>query len=129
MGIIGIHHVQINSSDVERSRSFYEKVMGGRIVCRIMEKDGSALKGYMIQIAEKCILEIQPPRFRETGTVSAWKALALETDDIYTIIKRTKENGGICETEPLQKQEDKLKYLYAVIKGPDNEQLELVQWL
>lgn len=125
--VLGVSHMQLNSSDVERSRAFYEQAFGGRVKNPIMTKDGSAVKGYMVELAPGSVLEIQPPRFPLTGKKSAWNTIAIETDDMEGAIDRIVAAGGIREVGPLKGQMGTIAIRNAVMIGPDDEHIELIE--
>ncbi|MCD8106134.1 MAG: VOC family protein [Lachnospiraceae bacterium] len=126
--ILGVSHMQLNSLDVNRSRAFYEAAFDGKVVASIMEKDDPAKeKGYMVEIAPGSILEIQPPRFPLTGKNSAWNTIAIETDDIDAACEKIVAAGGIREVGPMKGSMGTVNILNAVVIGPDQEHVELIQ--
>lgn len=127
MNIYSVNHVQLNSTDVERSRTFYEKAFGGKVVTTIMEKDGSAVKGYMVELAAGSVLEIQPPRFPLTGKSSAWNTIAIEADDINAALAQIEAAGGVREVGPMESDMGGTAILNAVVIGPGGEHIELIQ--
>lgn len=127
MNIYSVNHVQLNSTDVERSRTFYEKAFGGQVVTTIMEKDGSAVKGYMVELAAGSVLEIQPPRFPLTGKSSAWNTIAIETDDINAALAQIEAADGVREVGPMESDMGGTAILNAVVIGPGGEHIELIQ--
>ncbi|MGM9594231.1 MAG: VOC family protein [Candidatus Onthomonas sp.] len=127
MNIKGVNHVQLNCTDVERSRAFYEKAFDGKVLNKIMTKDGSALKGYMVEIAPGSVLELQPPRFPLTGKTSGWNTIAIETDDIDAAVEKIVAAGGIREVGPMKGAMGTVPILNAVMIGPENEHIELIQ--
>lgn len=126
MKITQINHVQLNSSDVERSRTFYENAFQGKVITPIMTKEGETVKGYMVEIAPGTVFEIQPPRFGLTGVKSAWASIVLETDDVNAACTEIIKAGGRCEILSPANEEH---YISAVVTGPDAERIELVQRL
>jgi len=125
--IIGTSHVQLNSLDVEKSRAFYEAAFGGAVISPIMDKDGKTFKGYLFQIVPGSVLEIQPPRFGKSDKTSAWNTIAIETDDIHAACEKVKNAGGILDVGPKKNQMGTIEILNAVIIGPDDEHIELIQ--
>lgn len=126
--IYGVSHMQLNSPDAEESCRFYQKAFGGKVIARIMEKENpEKLKGYMVEIAEGSVLEIQPPRFGKSGKKSAWNTIAIETDDIETACKKIVEAGGIREVGPMKGEMGTVLIWNAVIIGPHDEHIELIQ--
>ncbi len=124
---LGVSHIQLNSSDPARSREFYLKAFGGKVLFDIMSKDGSAVKGYMTELVPGSVIEIQPPRFEKTGKNSAWNTIAIETDDINTACAQIEAAGGRKEVGPMKGTMGDTKILNAVIIGPDEEHIELIQ--
>lgn len=129
MKIFSVSHVQLNSSDVERSRAFYEKAFDGKVITTIMTKDGSAVKGYMVELTPGSVLEIQPPRFPLTGKTSSWNTIAIETDDLDAACAKIEAAGGIREVGPMKSMMGDTPILNAVLIGPDNEHIELLQMI
>lgn len=126
--IYGVSHMQLNSPDVEKSRRFYEEAFGGKVVAQIMEKEKpDKVKGYMVEIAEGSVLEIQPPRFGKSGKKSAWNTIAIETDDIEAACEKIIEAGGIREVGPMKGEMGTISIWNAVIIGPHDEHIELIQ--
>ena len=126
-GIIRNSHMQINTNDVERTREFYEKAINGKVINKIMTKDGSALKGYMLLFGENSTIEIQPPRFPLTGKKSAWNTIAIETDDINAAIEQIVSAGGKHEVGPFKGSMGNIPIYSAVMIGPNDEHFELIQ--
>jgi catechol 2,3-dioxygenase-like lactoylglutathione lyase family enzyme len=144
--IIGTSHMQLNTSDVEKSRAFYEAAFNGIMLSPVLNKDNKTIKGYLVQIAPGAVLEIQPPRFGKSGDVrceensSAWKAIAIETDDIEAACRQIEAAGGKCAAKPaINKLPCPPAYsracsalggvdiLKAVVIGTENECIELIQ--
>lgn len=125
--INGTSHVQVNCSDVERTRDFYLKAFDGKVLNAISTKDGTAIKGYMVEIASGSVLEIQPPRFPLTGKTSAWNTIAIETDDINAAIAKIVSAGGIHEVGPFKGTMGTIAIYNAVMIGPENEHIELIE--
>lgn len=126
MKIFHANHVQLNSSDVERSRAFYEKAFDGKVIGEILNRDGS-LKGYMMELVPGCVLEIQPPRFPLTGKTSSWNTIAIETDDIDAACAKVEAAGGKREVGPMKGTMGDTAILNAVVIGPDDEHIELLR--
>ena len=127
MTIQRVNHVQLNCTDVERSRAFYEKAFDGRVLCDIMTKDGSAKKGYLMQIAPGSVLELQPPRFPLTGKYSAWNTIAIETDDIESAIEQIAQAGGVRAIGPLEGAMGTVPIRNAVMIGPEQEHTAMLE--
>lgn len=126
--IYGVCHVQLNSQDVERSCKFYQEAFGGKIISRIMEKEKpDQLKGYMVEVAEGSVLEIQPPRFGKSEKKSAWNTIAVETDDIEAACQKIEQAGGVREVGPMRGKMGTIAIWNAVVIGPDGEHVELIQ--
>lgn len=127
MKILGTSHMQLNTSDVEKSRAFYEAAFDGKVVSPIMSKDGVTLKGYLVEIAPGSVLEIQPPRFGKSGKTSRWNTIAIGTDDIVAACEKIEAAGGKREVGPIRGTMGTIDILNAVIIGPENEHIELIQ--
>lgn len=127
MKIFSVNHVQLNSSDVERSRAFYEKAFDGKVVTKIMTKDSTAIKGYMVELVPGSVLEIQPPRFPLTGKTSSWNTIAIETDDLEAACAKIEAAGGVREVGPMEGMMGETPIRNTVLIGPDEEHIELLQ--
>ncbi len=127
MKIFSVNHVQLNTNDVERSREFYEKAFDAKVISTIMTKDGSAVKGYMVEIAPGSVLEIQPPRFPLTGKTSSWNTIAIEVDDVEAAITKFEAAGGKREVGPMQSDMGGTLIWNAVVVGPNDEHIELMK--
>jgi catechol 2,3-dioxygenase-like lactoylglutathione lyase family enzyme len=127
MNILGFSHIQLNASDVERSRIFYEDAFDGKVLYPIMAKDGKSINGYFVKIAPGVTIEIQPPRFPHSGKRSAWDTISVETDDIRMACEKVKAAGGICESEPAKVMTGTVPALSAIVIGLENERIELIE--
>jgi catechol 2,3-dioxygenase-like lactoylglutathione lyase family enzyme len=127
MNIIGFSHIQLNTSDVERSRIFYENAFDGKVLYPIMTKDGKSVKGYFVKIAPDAVIEIQPPRFPDSGGRSAWDTITVETDDVRAACEKVKAAGGICESAPAKVMIGTVPALSAIFIGLENERIELIE--
>ncbi|MGM9522247.1 MAG: VOC family protein [Oscillospiraceae bacterium] len=127
MKVLGVNHVQINSSDIERSREFYEKAFGGKVVQTLLKKGTADVHGYMLELVPGSVLEIAPPRFPLNEKVSAWNTIAIETDDIEAATAQIEAAGGVRETGPHKNMMGETPILNTIIVGPDDEHIELIQ--
>jgi catechol 2,3-dioxygenase-like lactoylglutathione lyase family enzyme len=127
VNIIGFSHIQLNTSDVERSRVFYENAFDGKVLYPIMTKDGESVKGYFVNIAPGATIEIQPPRFPDSGRRSAWDTISVETDDIRAACEKVEAAGGVCESAPAKVMIGTVPALSAIFIGLENERIELIE--
>ena len=127
MEIKRLSHVQLNSDDVEASREFYEKAFGAKVLYTNMEKDGTTVKGYFMEIVPGSVLEIAPPRFPFDGKNSAWNTIAIETDDINAAMEQIVAGGGIHEVGPFKGSMGTINIYNSVMIGPSGEHIELIE--
>lgn len=126
--ILETAHMQLNSMDVVQSRTFYEQAFGGKTIVNIMDKqDVNKLKGFMVEIVDGSVIEIQPPRFGKSGKKSAWNTIAIETDDIEAACRQIEAAGGIREVGPMEGQMGTIAIRNAIIIGPSDEHIELIE--
>ena len=127
MKIVGFNHFQLDSRDVERTRAFYE-ALGGKVT-RVMERE-DGWKGYHVQLAEHCVIEIQPPRLPEScGGFDGWDHVALHVDSCEEACAAVEAAGGTIEKRPSHNTLGTQPIINAVTYGFDGEKIELVQML
>lgn len=126
--IIGVNHIQLNITDLERTRSFYEDVFGGQIIQTLRNEDGSA-KGYMMEIAPDTVLELAPPRFPCDERQSPWHSIALEVDNVDEAVQKIFAAGGTQKVKVCNGLRDNTAIRGCVMLGPEGEDIELVQAL
>lgn len=125
MKIIGFNHFQLDSKDVERTRAFYEAL--GGTVTRVMEREGG-WKGYHVQLAEHCVIEIQPPRLPESGGgFDGWDHIALHVENCEEACAAVEAAGGTIEKRPSDNMLGDRPIINAVSYGLDGEKIELIQ--
>ncbi len=126
--VLELHHVQLNCTDAERTRRFYEAAFGGAVEAVLKGRDG-AVKGYMLRLAPGAALELAPPRFPLTGHTSAWNTLAMETEDVPAAIAAFERAGGRLEVGPMESDMGGAMIENAVVIGPEGEHVELLRML
>lgn len=125
MKIIGFNHFQLDSKDVERTKAFYE-ALGGKVI-RVMEREGG-WKGYHVQLADNCVIEIQPPRLPELGGgFDGWDHIALHVDSCQEACDAVVAAGGWIEKPPSDNMLCGKPIINAVTFGLDGEKIEMIQ--
>ncbi|MGM9522248.1 MAG: VOC family protein [Oscillospiraceae bacterium] len=126
MKIIGFNHFQLDSTDVDRTRAFYEQALGGKVT-RVMERP-NGWKGYHVSLAEGAVIEIQPPRLPETcGGFKGWDHVALTVDSCAAACESVVAAGGHIEKKPSPNMMGSIQIINAVAIGLDGEKLELIE--
>ena len=147
--ITGIYHVNVNCSDIERSRAFYE-LLGFRVVAEFEEKDNASLnRGLGIPSSHTRALFLKAGKGRDATLidlvqwfrpVSAPKGandlaslgvprIALKAENLSQLYEDLKAEGVefVSEPEQLEFPEFGTEPLFCVCLDPDGLLIELVE--
>ncbi|MDD2893435.1 MAG: lactoylglutathione lyase [Halothiobacillaceae bacterium] len=120
-------HTMLRVGDLERSITFYTKVLGMRLLRRKDYPDGEftlAFLGYQDE-SEAAALELTHNwGVTQYNMGTAYGHLALEVDDVYAAVERIRANGGkiIREAGPMNAGST----IIAFVEDPDGYHIELL---
>lgn len=149
--ITGIYHVNVNCTDIERSRAFYE-LLGFRVVAEFEEKDNPSLnKGLGIPASHTQALFLKAGRGRDATLIDLvqWRQpvsppkgevekdiaalgvprIALKAENLLQLYEDLKAKGVEFVSEPQQLTfpEFGTEPLFCVCLDPDGLLIELVE--
>jgi lactoylglutathione lyase len=125
-GIVGLAHVAIKVTDLDRSLDFYINRLGFPEMLRLNKDDGSTWLVYL-RITDDQYLEVFPGA--ENDRAPGWDAngmnhMCLAVEDIDAVIKRI-EAAGISLLLPLKLAVDGNRQAW--IEDPDGNRIELME--
>jgi lactoylglutathione lyase len=125
-GIVGLAHVAIKVTDLDRSLDFYINKHGFPEMLRLHKDDGSTWLVYM-RITDDQYLEVFPGA--ENDRAPGWDAngmnhMCLSVEDIDAVVKRI-EAAGIALLLPLKLAVDGNRQAW--IEDPDGNRIELME--
>ena len=127
--VLGFGHVGISVRDVEKSRKFYENILGFRTVWERYNEKGDL---ELLFIGNKsCVIEfLDAERDRVDGLNGPINHLSILVDDIEAAVAELKSKGIVFEMDitldaNLYPNGEK----FAIFRGPDGERLQLEQIL
>jgi lactoylglutathione lyase len=125
-GIVGLAHVAIKVTDLDRSLDFYVNRLGFPEMMRLKKEDGSTWLVYL-RITDDQYLEVFPGA--ETERAPGWNAngmnhMCLAVEDIDAVVQRI-EDAGIALLLPLKLAADGNRQAW--IEDPDGNRIELME--
>lgn len=127
MRIQRIHHVAIICSDYERSKDFYTRILGFRIIAENYRAERESYK-LDLAVGEKDQIELfsfpDPPKRISRPEAAGLRHLAFEVDDIEAQVEHLKKES--VELEPIRIDEFTGKR-FVFFFDPDNLPLEIYQ--
>lgn len=125
-GIVGLAHVAIKVTDLDRSLDFYVNRLGFPEMMRLNNEDGSTWLVYL-RITDDQYLEVFPGA--ETDRAPGWNAngmnhMCLAVEDIDAVVKRI-EDASIALLLPLKLAVDGNRQAW--IEDPDGNRIELME--
>ena len=125
-GIVGLAHVAIKVTDLDRSLDFYINKLGFPEMLRLHKDDGSTWLVYL-RITDEQYLEVFPGA--ENDRAPGWDAngmnhMCLAVEDIDAVVKRI-EAAGITLLLPLKMAVDGNRQAW--IEDPDGNRIELME--
>ncbi len=147
--ITGIYHVNVNCTDIERSRAFYE-LLGFRVVAEFEEKDNASLnKGLGLSSSHTRALFLKAGRGKDATLIDLvqWyrpaslskgesdiaalgvPRIALKAENLLELYEDLKARGVEFVSEPQQLAfpEFGTEPLFCVCQDPDGLLIELVE--
>lgn len=125
-GIVGLAHVAIKVTDLDRSLDFYINKLGFPEMLRLHKDDGSTWLVYL-RITDEQYLEVFPGA--ENDRAPGWDAngmnhMCLAVEDIDAVVRRI-EAAGISLLLPLKLAVDGNRQAW--IEDPDGNRIELME--
>ena len=125
-GIVGLAHVAIKVTDLDRSLDFYINKLGFPEMLRLNKDDGSTWLVYL-RITDDQYLEVFPGA--ENDRAPGWDAngmnhMCLAVEDIDAVVQRI-EAAGIALLLPLKLAVDGNRQAW--IEDPDGNRIELME--
>jgi len=121
-----IDHIELVTTDEERTVRFYTEVLGFR------ERMRMAVPGLKLvyldlggTTVELMTYTDATPAPRPTGEHLGWRLMALEVEDLEAALAALAEKGVACTWGPLTRP----TYARAEIHDPDGNAIELRQWI
>jgi glyoxylase I family protein len=122
-----IHHIAIICSNYERSKEFYTKVLGLKIIREIYREQRGSYK-LDLALNGNYIIELfsfpDPPKRLSYPEAAGLRHLAFEVDNLETMMEQLKKYG--VEAEPFRIDEY-TRRRFTFIADPDNLPIELYE--
>lgn len=123
--IKGLAHLAFHVSDLEKSITFYETVLGFKKKFTLDNEDGSPWLVYL-QVNEYQFIELFPAdRNIEQHNDSSYMHLCLEVDNIHELVKEIKSKGVNIDEPVIMGLDNNYQ---AWIHDPDGNPIELMQY-
>ncbi len=122
-----IHHIAIICSDYQKSKDFYTKILGFKILEEIYRE---ARDSYMLELGlgENYVIELfsfpNPPERTSRPEAAGLRHLAFEVDDVAFSVSELIKQGIVCEEIRIDENTGKK---FTFFEDPDNLPLELYQ--
>jgi glyoxylase I family protein len=122
-----IHHVAIICSDYERSKNFYTKILGCRVLAEHYREERKSYK-LDLAVGDQYCIELfsfpDPPSRVSRPEAAGLRHLAFAVDQLDEAIHWLNQNG--IQTEPIRVDEFTQKR-FTFFSDPDNLPLELYE--
>ncbi|MEN6545966.1 MAG: VOC family protein [Armatimonadia bacterium] len=121
-----LDHVEIVPSDFERSLTFYQEVLGFKIVQRMALPEGPLKEIAYLQLGDGVIevMHFENPAQQPTGPAVGYRAMALEVESMDAAVAYLREKGIALTWGPM----DLGGSIRAEIMDPDGLAIELREW-
>ena len=117
--ILGINHVAIRTSDFEKTKTYYQEVMGFPLAFEFKDEQGNPLFAYL-QVSQRTFLEIMPTR---EGQAPGLDHFGLETSHTEDLIAWLNDHGTDA-SGPATSPRTGTKI--GLCRDPDNNLIELI---
>lgn len=122
-----IHHIAIICSDYQKSKSFYTKILGLKILREVFREERQSYKLDLAINKDYCIELFSfpnPPKRSSNPEAQGLRHLAFEVNDIQTTRNFLVSKNVICESIRIDEFTDKLFFF---INDPDNLPIEFYE--
>ncbi|MCU6710001.1 VOC family protein [Paenibacillus sp. J5C_2022] len=123
---LGIHHIGIETDNMEQSRHFYEKLLGFRLERRLTWRDEQLVFLKQGDVLLELVGKVQSVElsFHSAPRTSAAMHLALEVEDVIKLVEQLHEQGIPVIDGPHELQNG---WIIAFIEGPSGELIECIE--
>jgi glyoxylase I family protein len=122
-----IHHISIICSDYKKSKVFYTKILGLKVIRETYRKER---KSYKLDLALNGVYIVElfsfpsPPSRLSRPEGTGLRHIAFEVDDLNKVIEKLKKQQVTCE--PVRRDETTGKY-FTFFSDPDSLPIELYE--
>ncbi|GHV94992.1 hypothetical protein AGMMS50293_13120 [Spirochaetia bacterium] len=127
MQINGFHHIGLWVQDSEKSRDFYIKGLGGKLVHSFPRLDAPDKIIYLVDLGNNAVVEIIPRGNGGEEANSRWVHIAIRTDDTQAAYDMAIKAGAESRTKPQDINLGTMAVRNAFVLGPDREAIEFLQ--
>ena len=123
--ILGLHHVAVETLDLEASVRFYRDLLGMTVVGRF----GRSRAIVLLDAGNGAGVELFAP-WPDADIPRApapLSHLALQVADAYAAVETVRAAGFAVVEEPVRKRLDSIDAVIAFIEGPSGETIELIE--
>ena len=126
--IVSIHHLCVNTPDIEKSMRFYQEMLGFRLLSR----ESCAFGEYaMLRLGTSNLELIQPkePTAESCGTCGSIAHFGLQVEDIDAVFAELKQKGVHFLSTNIDDCDEPMGGLRAVsLLGPSGEAINLYEF-
>ncbi len=123
--IKGLAHLAFHVSDLEKSISFYEDILGFKKKFTLDNEDGTPWLVYL-QVNENQFIELFPAEHKiQTQEGTSYMHLCLEVDNIHDLVKNISKKGVKIDNPVIMGLDNNYQ---AWIHDPDGNPIELMQY-
>ena len=123
----GIHHISIICTDYKKSKAFYTKILGLKVIREIYRKERQSYK-LDLSLNGVYVIELfsfpSPPARLSGPEGTGLRHLAFEVNNLKEVIEKLERQHVTCE--PIRLDETTSKY-FTFFTDPDNLPLELYE--
>ncbi len=126
--IVSIHHLCVNTPDIEKSMRFYQKILGFRLLSRESCDFGEYA---MLRLGTSNLELIQPkePTAESFGTCGSIAHFGLQVEDIDAVFAELKQKGVHFLSTNIDDCDEPMGGLRAVsLLGPSGEAINLYEF-
>lgn len=126
--IYGIHHLCINTADIDQSIAFYRDIIGFRLLGRESCSFGEYA---MLRLNDSRLELIQPkdPNENSFGNKGSLTHFGLAVHNIREVVESLKQKGVIFLSDEIDDCDEPMGGLYAIsLLGPSEEAINLYEF-
>jgi len=126
MSVSGVHHINVETRDMEKAIKFYNEILGLNVKFR---KDLGDVEITFLD-AGNTIIELfkENDKLNKTHIDGVINHFALSVSDIESVLENCRKKGVKVTTEITEITLDG-DIKYAFIEGPENERIELFEYV